>query len=90
MKTNPIKMQKLIAEAIAEEITAGRLKPVDPLLNLRCPRCIYSAKATLSTLRLGRLRCPVHKDVLQTKDERGEVRGRPSGFTAGRMAAVAE
>lgn len=45
-------------------------------LNLRCPKCDYYAKTTGAMLKQGRLRCPIDKSILQTKDERGETRGR--------------
>lgn len=49
-------------------------------LNLRCPECDYFAKTDKRSLALGRLVCPVHpKQVLQTKEERGEKRGIPHG-----------
>ncbi len=47
-------------------------------VNLRCPKvdCNYLAKTTVGLLKVGRLRCPVHHNVLATKDVRGETRGR--------------
>lgn len=50
----------------------------DQSVNLRCPRedCGFLAKTNLAMLAQGRLRCPVHHTILQTKDERGETRGR--------------
>ena len=51
----------------------------DHSLNLRCPKegCNYLAKTTVDMLKNGRLRCPVHpQQILQTKEERGETRGR--------------
>lgn len=50
----------------------------DHSVNLRCPRedCEYNAKTMRSLLKQGRLRCPIHHTILQTKEERGETRGR--------------
>lgn len=50
-------------------------------VNLRCPNedCTYFAKTPRGMLRLGRLKCPVHKVALQTRSERGEQRGRRAG-----------
>lgn len=47
-----------------------------PHLNLRCAKCGYYAKSTPAMLAIARLKCPVDNSILQTKEERGETRGK--------------
>jgi hypothetical protein len=53
-------------------------KEGDPIqsVNLRCPQCGYFAKTSNEMLSRGRLKCPVDGEVLATKEERGEKKGR--------------
>ena len=53
-------------------------KKGDPIrsVNLRCARCGYFAQASNQMLSRGRLRCPVDGELLATKEERGEKKGR--------------
>jgi hypothetical protein len=53
-------------------------KEGDPVqsVNLRCPKCGYFAQASNKMLSRGRLTCPVDGEVLATKEERGEKKGR--------------
>jgi hypothetical protein len=53
-------------------------KEGDPVqsVNLRCPKCGYFAQASNKMLSRGRLKCPVDGEVLATKEERGEKKGR--------------
>jgi hypothetical protein len=53
-------------------------KEGDPVqsVNLRCPKCGYFAQASNEMLSRGRLKCPVDGEVLATKEERGEKKGR--------------
>lgn len=71
-----------IAVAVKQMIDNGTVNRKPPQqehsLNLHCPRCGYMAKTTTDMLERGRLKCPVDRSVLKTKDERGEHRGRPA------------
>jgi hypothetical protein len=53
-------------------------KEGDPIqsVNLRCTQCGYFAKTSNEMLSRGRLKCPVDGEVLATKEERGEKKGR--------------
>jgi hypothetical protein len=53
-------------------------KKGDPIqsVNLRCTKCGYFAQASNEMLSRGRLKCPVDGEMLATKEERGEKKGR--------------
>jgi hypothetical protein len=69
-----------------EERSSGRTevkytlgwKKGDPIqkVNLRCTKCGYFAQASNEMLSRGRLKCPVDGEMLATKEERGEKKGR--------------
>jgi hypothetical protein len=62
----------------AEVKTTLGWKEGDPIqsVNLRCTQCGYFAKTSNEMLSRGRLKCPVDGEVLATKEERGEKKGR--------------
>ena len=65
-----------VVRRILQKEKKGLQSETNHSLNLRCPKCNYSAKTTDEMLVKGRLRCPVDHCILRTKEERGETRGR--------------
>lgn len=50
--------------------TMAKPQPSAKHKNVNCPVCGFHAKVLVDQMDLGRLRCPVHGEVLETKEER--------------------